>query len=239
MPVNFRMRWIPLLATVIVVAIGVSLGQWQTHRGDAKEAMQESMNARAGAAPIERSEMLAAAAIDQLQYRRVRLTGQFVPQWTVYLDNRSYKGVSGFYVLTPFKVANSQTVLMVERGWGPRDMQDRTSLPVFTTPDAPIVIEGIVRRDAGHLLQLGEPQLPQPGAIMQNLDIASFAQASRLQMLPLLIEQSNDLKDGLVRDWPLPSLGIERHRGYAMQWYALALMALIFFVVTGLRSGKK
>jgi cytochrome oxidase assembly protein ShyY1 len=45
--------------------------------------------------------------------------------------------------------------------------------------------------------------------------------------------------DGLVRDWPAPSLGIERHRGYAVQWYALALMAVIFFVVTGLRRGKK
>jgi len=32
---------------------------------------------------------------------------------------------------------------------------------------------------------------------------------------------------------------VEKHRGYAFQWYALAAMAFIFFVVTGIRRGKK
>jgi surfeit locus 1 family protein len=31
-----------------------------------------------------------------------------------------------------------------------------------------------------------------------------------------------------VRDWPAPALGVERHKGYAFQWYALAAMAVIF-----------
>ena len=43
----------------------------------------------------------------------------------------------------------------------------------------------------------------------------------------------------LVRNWPAPDTGIDKHRGYAVQWYALAAMAALFFVITGFRSGRK
>jgi replication factor C small subunit len=32
---------------------------------------------------------------------------------------------------------------------------------------------------------------------------------------------------------------IDKHHGYAFQWYALAMAALIFYLVTGFRSGSK
>jgi cytochrome oxidase assembly protein ShyY1 len=74
---------------------------------------------------------------------------------------------------------------------------------------------------------------------VQNLDIPEFAQASGLSLQPFIIEQSTDVRDGLTRDWPRPSTGVDKHRGYAFQWYALAATALIFFIVTGFRSGRK
>jgi cytochrome oxidase assembly protein ShyY1 len=43
----------------------------------------------------------------------------------------------------------------------------------------------------------------------------------------------------LVREWPAPGTGVDKHRGYAFQWYALAAMAALFFVMTGFRSGRK
>jgi cytochrome oxidase assembly protein ShyY1 len=58
-------------------------------------------------------------------------------------------------------------------------------------------------------------------------------------MQPFVIEQLSDTRDGLIRDWPRPSTGIDRHLGYAFQWYALAATAFIFFVVTGFRRGTK
>jgi cytochrome oxidase assembly protein ShyY1 len=75
-------------------------------------------------------------------------------------------------------------------------------------------------------------------AIVQNLDIAEFARASKLAMLPFVLQQSTDTHDGLTRDWPRPSAGAERHRGYAFQWFALAAMAFLFFVVTGFRRAR-
>ncbi|WP_034297924.1 SURF1 family protein [Herbaspirillum sp. RV1423] len=240
MPIRFRIRWIPLVATVIVAALGVSLGQWQTRRGDEKEAIQAKMQARQ-AAPVIALTGAAQVDIAQAEFRHVKIRGEFVQNWATYLENRPYNGVPGFYVLMPFKIAGAEpaSAVLVERGWAPRDANDRTRLPSVQTAAGEVEIEGVIRSDAGHLLQLGAAEALRPGAIMQNLDIAAYARASGLQLAPFVIEQSSAMKDGLVRDWPAPSLGIERHRGYAVQWYALALMAVIFFVVTGFRSGKK
>jgi surfeit locus 1 family protein len=241
MPIRFRIRWIPLLATVIVAAIGVSLGQWQTRRGDEKQAIQAKMAARQSA-PAMTLENAAQVDVAQAEFRHVKLRGRFVPTWVTYLENRPYNGVPGFYVLMPFKITGSaESAILIERGWAPRDANDRTRVPVVPTPADEVEIEGVIRSDAGHLLQLGAAEAPRPGAIMQNLDIAAYARASQLPLAPFVVEQSGEIKDkdGLVRDWPAPSLGIDRHRGYAVQWYALALMAMIFFVVTGFRSGKK
>lgn len=239
MPIRFRIRWIPLLATVIVAAIGVSLGQWQTRRGDEKQGIQAKMAARQSA-PAMTLENAAGIDVTEAEFRHVKLRGRFVPEWTTYLENRPYNGVPGFYVLMPFKITGSAaSAILIERGWAPRDANDRTRVPAVPTPADEIEIEGVIRSDAGHLLQLGAAEAPRPGAIMQNLDIAAYARASQLPLAPFVVEQSGEIKDGLVRDWPAPSLGIDRHRGYAVQWYTLALMAVIFFVVTGFRSGKK
>jgi cytochrome oxidase assembly protein ShyY1 len=72
---------------------------------------------------------------------------------------------------------------------------------------------------------------------VQNIDPAQFAQASGMKLKPFFIEQSGPGADGLVRNWPAPSTGVEKHQGYAFQWYALAVMALLFFVITGFRRG--
>jgi cytochrome oxidase assembly protein ShyY1 len=84
---------------------------------------------------------------------------------------------------------------------------------------------------------LGKAEVLQPNAIAQNVEIEDFVQASGLRMQPFILEQVNAMSDGLVRDWPRPSIGVEKHRGYAFQWYALAAMSVVFFLVTGFRRG--
>lgn len=236
MPFRFRFRWVPFIAAATVVAAGISLGQWQMRRAAEKEAVEQKLAARAAAPPVFLD--FAPASVDQIEYRRVVVKGEFVHDWPVYLDNRPYRGIAGFQLLMPLKIAGLGHVL-IARGWLPRDPGSRTRLPPVTTPAGLVEIRGVAKRDPGHLLQLGQIARLQPGAIVQNLDIAEFSRASKMAMQPFIIEQSSDMQDGLVRDWPRPSAGIEKHLGYAFQWYALAAMAAIFFVVTGFRRGTR
>jgi cytochrome oxidase assembly protein ShyY1 len=225
-----------LLATVLVIAIGISLGRWQSRRAVEKETLEQTLLAREAAPQIALTGQ--AYTADELEYRRVSVRGEFVRGWTVYLDNRPHNAEAGFYVLTLLKIADSSSHVLVARGWVKRNMQDRTKLPPIPVPEGTVEIQGVVRSHPGKLLQLGTPEPVHPGAIVQNLDVPTFAQQAHLPMQPFLIEQSSNTHDGLVRDWPRPSSGAEKHRGYAFQWYALAATAFIFFLVTGFRRGR-
>lgn len=254
MRIAFRFRWIPFLAALLLVALGVALGRWQQGRAEQKRALAAHFEAGRHRAPLtleprartqgRSAAETAAEARDAaaLEWRRVRVSGRFVPDWALYLDNRPYRGRAGFYLLMPFKIAGSERYVLVERGWLPRDPADRARIAPYATPPGQVTLEGVVRLKPGQVMQLGAAPPPRPGAILQNADPARVAAASGLALLPFVLEQAappGTADDGLVRDWPAPDLGVGQHRGYAFQWYALALMAFLFFVLTGFRRASK
>ncbi|HEY0584933.1 MAG TPA: SURF1 family protein [Pseudoduganella sp.] len=241
----FRFRLIPFLATMVLVAIGVSAGRWQDGRAAQKLALEARLAAGNAAAPL----VLGAAPVvgAEVEFRRVRLQGEWVSNWPVYLDNRPHAGKPGFYLLMPLRLAGSNMHVLVARGWLPRDMADRNKLPSYATPAGPVAVEGIARLAPGHVMQLGEAPKLAPGAIVQNADAAAVAAATGWKFQPLVVEQTTPDAaaaqggaEALLRDWPAPALGADKHKAYAFQWYALAAMAGLFFVFTGLRkSGKR
>ncbi|SHH26371.1 SURF1 family protein [Massilia sp. CF038] len=239
MRIGFRFRTIPFVATVLLVALGVALGQWQDRRAATKIALQQQMSARAAQAPLVLGPQLQEAA--PLELRTVSVAGEFVADWPLFLDNRPQQGKVGFYLLMPFKIAGSNTHVLVARGWLPRYTGEHDRLPEFDTPSGTVIVTGIARAAMGKVMQLGQPPAVAPRAILQNLEPAQFAAASKLSVQPFFIEQTGPSVAGekLVRDWPAPALGVEKHQGYAFQWYALAAMALLFFVITGFRRGTK
>ena len=234
MRITFRFRWIPFIATVLLVALGISLGQWQARRALEKEALEHKLSLRESAPAIALGATV--GSVDTLEYQHVRLKGEFVRDWPLYLDNRSYKGMAGFYVVMPFRIAGTDSHVLVARGWTRRDMADRTKLPPLATPDGELELDGIAVLSLGKLFKLGKDEADiKPGDILQNVTPAGFSARSRLRTLPIYVQQRNALPDNLVRDWPRPAVDIDRHRGYMVTWYALALMAAIFYLVTGCR----
>ena len=253
MRLRFRFRGIPFLATVVLVALGIALGNWQVRRAAEKTVIAQRLHERGEAPPVVLGGGGGVQGDDRvgtsphpttakdLEYRRVRVTGEFVAGWPVFLDNRPHEGRAGFYLAMPFKIAGSAKHVLVLRGWLPRDPREYTRLPGFATPQGRVTIEGVIVASAGHVMQLGTPGALQPGAIVQNLEVGEAARATGLRLEPFFVQQTGPQAPGdtLVRDWPIPSTGIDKHRGYAVQWYALAAMAALFFVITGFRSGRK
>jgi surfeit locus 1 family protein len=234
----FRFRLVPFLATVLAVALGLALGQWQTRRANEKEAIEQRLAER-GQAPVLALNQDTVPKGTDAEFRRAKVRGTFQPQWVLYLDNRPYQGKAGFVVMMPFQIAGSDRMLLVSRGWIPRDPVERTRIPAIPTPQGEITLDGVLKRHPGHVMELGEAQALRPGSIVQNLDPLQFAQVSGMKTLPVILEQTSDTADKLVRDWPRPSSGVDKHRGYAFQWYALAGTAFLFFIATGFRRGRQ
>ncbi len=238
MRIAFRFKPVPFVATLLLVVLGIALGQWQDRRADEKVAVATELAGGSAAAPLVAGAVPLAPEV--AHFRRVSATGTFV-DWPLYLDNRPHDGRAGFYVLMPFRIQGTAMHVLVARGWLPRDAADRQRIAAYPTPAGPVTIEGVAKPTAGHVMQLGEAPALAAGAIVQNADVAQVAAASGLAMQPFVLEQTSaDGSEGaLLRDWPKPDLGVDKHRGYAFQWYALALTAFLFFIISGFRSGRK
>lgn len=229
---RFRFRLIPFIVTLLLVALGCSLAYWQTQRAQQKEAIEAKLQARENLPPLK--TLTHTFTSDDMEYRRVALRGEFLKAWPIYLDNRPMNGKAGLVVVMPFQLQGQSQYILVARGWIPRNAHERSAIQTYQTPSGTIQIEGVLKTHIGRVLQLGGSEMVRPQALLQNLEVSAFAKASQLATYPFIVEQTNDINDGLLRDWPRASNGAEKHRGYAFQWLALAAMALVFFIATGL-----
>jgi surfeit locus 1 family protein len=230
-----KIRFWPALIILIVMAVTVRLGFWQRDRAHQKEALNAHIVAfghgpaqRVGATPIP---------LKDIEFHRVQAFGTFMPERAVYLDNRPYRDQPGFYVVMPLKLAGGGYVL-VNRGWLPRNMSDRTGIEPFGTPDHEIEIDGVARANASQAFELGSGGSAAGLRVRQNLDVAAYAREIGLPLQPFVIEQENDISDKLVRDWPTPTMGVETNYGYMVQWWGMALAALGFGLYAARRAAK-
>ncbi len=236
-----RTRFVAItLATLVALVVTASLGRWQLRRAADKEAYQTQLDARAALPPLDGRSVLAppsSAAHDALLHRTVALQGEWLPQYTVYLDNRQQHGRPGFYVLTPLHLEGGpsasgqpQTVL-VQRGWVPRNFESRTALPPVDTPAGLVQVHGRIAAQPARLMELQAPaDASGTSRIRQNLDTDSFAREIGQSLAALTVVQTGAASEGLARDWPVVGSGVEKHYGYAFQWFGLCGLIAILYV---------
>ncbi len=240
--------WLVTLAAIAMLAATVSLGRWQLSRAAQKEALQAQIEARKNLPPLSEGEFLALDPATEAMHRPVRLRGLWLAPHTVYLDNRQMHGIPGFYVLTPFAIEDSNRTVLIQRGWVQRNFTDRAQLAPIQTPSGLVDVTVRIAPPPAHLLELGK-EAPAPGAtsaaagstgsagssgsspIRQNLDLEAFRSETGLPLrTDVSLLQTGPASEGLQRDWPVPALGIEKHYGYAFQWFGLAALVVILYV---------
>ena len=214
--------WIVTAATLLTVAGTASLGLWQLDRAAQKTALQGAIAERQNLAPWREADLIAAPDPRDGIHRPVRLSGRWVAQATVFLENRQMGGRVGFFVVTPLRLDGSDRAVLVQRGWVPRDFQDRLRVPDVPTPDTPVTVDGRLASPPGQLYAFGEPST---GTIRQNIALDAFATETGLPLLPVSVLQTGDTGEDLLRQWPLPAVDVAKHHGYAFQWFALCTLA--------------
>ena len=221
---------IVLLAALAAAAGTARLGVWQLDRAGQKIALQEALRSRRAMPPLPAAELArdAAQAAAQ-QHRGITLLGRWQPEFTVYLDNRQMDDRPGFFVLTPLRLDDGSAVL-VQRGWVPRDAADRTRISAPPPPAGHVAVQGRIALAPGRLYEFSGAA---SGAIRQNLDIEAYARETALPLLPLSVVQEDAAAvppDGLLRHWPVPAAGVQKHYGYAFQWFALSALCIGLYV---------
>jgi surfeit locus 1 family protein len=218
---------IAVVAALLMIALTARLGVWQLDRAAQKQALQVQQAQRERLPVLDASSLARSPEQSAAQLQRtVRLQGRWASEATVFLDNRPMAGQVGFHVLTPLRLDDGSAVL-VQRGWAPRHRLQRDLLPPVHTPQGRVSLQARVIAEPSRLRELGAP-VPA-GPIRQNLDLATAARETGLALRPLVLLQLDAPgqppgADGLRRDWPAPDFGIERHHGYAVQWFALSAL---------------
>ncbi|MDT9001215.1 SURF1 family protein [Paucibacter sp. APW11] len=220
-----RRGWI-LLATVVGVGVTASLGFWQLDRVDQKQAIEKRLRERAELAPLDNTSLRWGEPFWQ---RRVSLQGHWLNDKTLFLDNRPMNGRVGFFVVTPLRLAGREGLVLVQRGWVPRDQRDRNLLPELPASTATVTVSGRLIEAPSRVYQLGGGD---GGRIRQNLDPAAYGLELGQPVLPLAVLQTAaaDNDAPLLRDWPAPAVDVQRNYGYAFQWFALCALLLGLYV---------
>lgn len=212
----------------IAVAAGFcALGSWQLGRAQHKRAML----AHVAQVLRERQPLPLAAAA---QHERAQTfdwsagRGHFAAGAAVLLDNQVRDGQPGVRVYRPFLPADGGPALLVELGWQPL-RGDRT-LPVVAPLPGSHRVAGLLAPPPSPGLIRAAPAMQADGDLLAvALQPAALAAPLKLPGLaPRVLKLDPALPIGYPRDLDvLPNtLPPERHLGYAVQWFGLALAVL-------------
>jgi surfeit locus 1 family protein len=226
-------RLLPALAAAVGVGVTAWLGSWQLERAAGKLALQQRMDLAQQQPPVHLPSQPVPA--DTLVYQRVEAHGEFRPEHTILLDNRVREGRVGYEVITPLRLAPGDLHVLVNRGWvkAPRTRQE---LPAVVTPAGPVHVEGIALPPSKRYLELSSRTVS--GAVWQNLDPERFAAAHKMALQSVVLQQRNDAADGLQRTWPRLDAGVDTHRAYALQWFAMSALIAVAYAALLVRGRR-
>lgn len=228
-----RPVWLPTLAAAMLLALTLAAGFWQLDRAEQKRALKDLYARQAEAPPM----LLTGRPVDaeQFRFRRVVVRGRFDPAHEIFVDNRVIAGKPGYRVVTPLKIDNSERYVLVERGWVERSW-DRSILPDAPMPLGQVTIEGVATVPGRYLELSGDTV---EGKVWQNLDVARVAATLPYPLQPVVVVQLNDTGDGLRREWLPPDTGVEKHLGYAFQWFSMAAAIVVIYGVMYARRRRQ
>ncbi|MDH4479089.1 MAG: SURF1 family protein [Rhodoferax sp.] len=218
-----RKFYLVTAAALFFIGLGIYLGFWQLGRAAQKQTLQAAMQAQANQIPLDAQGLAQLPDLAGGLHRPVRVAGTWEPAHTVYLDNRQMDGKVGFFVLTPLRLQGSGQIVVVQRGWAARNFEFRDQLPAIQTPPGLVEVQGQIAPPPSKLY---EPGAPGAGVIRQNLDLGRFQDETGLALAEFTIRQTGSASEGLSRNWPAVALGLEKHYGYAFQWFALSGLIL-------------
>lgn len=227
-------RW--LLLTLVVAAGFARLGWWQWQRAEEKLRMQAELAVLDGQPARPLAEVLAAGP---LRGSRVRVQGQLLPP-SLLLDNQLRDGRAGVQVFARLARPESDGDLMVALGWLPLADGVR-ALPALPPWPATVDWSGHLDRAPAAGLSLGSApgSLDNDPALLTRIDLDWLAEQWQRPLLPWVLYLDPAAEQGFDRDWSPRSLPPQRHRGYAAQWWGLAVAVLVIYGVLSWRARRR
>lgn len=217
-------RWLGFAALMVAVAaVMVGLGNWQLDRYDQRAAINDRIDAAARAAPVPVTDVLTPgrAPAKSQRYTRVTATGRYDVAKEILVRGRTQGGRVGYEVLTPL-VLPGGGALLVDRGWVPAAAGAREVPQVPAASTGEVTVVGVVRlpeRAVGRVetldgrLQVRRISPAQLAGALPYPVLGGYVTVEQDGLTPIEVEYEGTLQNG----------------GYALQWWAFAVLTLVGF----------
>ena len=209
----FRIKSLDIFFILFIFAV-LLLGTWQVFRLNLKNNLISTLENN-----LKKNSIIFNEDIDK-EYTKVLLKKKDLKS-KIFLYHLN-KGEIGFKVIVPYQV-NSSLVVLVDKGWIRKDKIDLIKNTLLNED----VIEGYTKK-------IGEKNLFTPNNnikedFLYSVQTDSLKKSLNKNIYPLLIIQTSKTnKDIVPNDYAirLPN----NHLQYAITWYGLALVTIIFFL---------
>lgn len=220
-----------MLLAFIFIIIFSGLGTWQVMRAQEKKQLLQSFAERTQETPLIATDLNKAA---DLRFKRVTVSGKFDNEHSILLDNKTYHGQIGYEVYTPFRAEGFTTPILVDRGFIPLG-KDRKVLPRIDLIIGKINITGMLNMPPyfyTHAQMIEKMAWPLR---VEYLNLSQLAQTLTHPLYQYVLILDPHHPASYQNEWKIVIMGPERHMGYAVQWFALALTLLIISLVLNRR----
>jgi surfeit locus 1 family protein len=230
---RFHPPWWAYLLTAVGVSLFTALGFWQLERAALKERIETRFESRLAG---DYQSLASYSENGDLEYRKLLLRGRFDNEHNLLVDNQLHRGRAGYYILTPLLLADSERIVLVNRGWAPWG-ESRDVIEPILPAVAVDGVAGIAYFPSEPALQLGAVESGKDWPrLLSHIDIDALQQGFDGRLEPWVLWLAPEWRGEYVRDWNPVWMRPEKSRAYAAQWFAFALLALLFFVILNLRK---
>ncbi len=232
----FKPGLISSLVTLLLIPLFVHLGIWQLERWQEKLQQQRILESRLNENIWQFDELIPDNIdipqdyLNALRYRQVQVEGYFLNHRQILLDNQIVNGQAGYHVITPFQPKSHHPILLIHRGWIPMGLS-RETIPIIEPIAIPIALvgsiqqplrRGIVWQKPAHSLEEWPLRIPQ-------IDFQALSHLLSQEVFPFIVQlRPNDPKGFQTEPISL-QLPADRHLGYAIQWFMIAVAAFIYY----------
>jgi len=226
--------YLPASLIVATLALLISLGFWQLDRADEKRAIEDKI-AIANSANVEL--VVSTELLKDKEYYHVRLQGSYVDDKQFIYDNQIVDQISGYYVLTPFVLNGDSKTVLINRGFiawnGRRDKLADIDVE-GEIAEVKVQISKPVKRME---LKASEISGEFP-VLIQALDLDAMSAIASIDFVSVVGLLSPESSNGFVRRWEPYTGSIERHIGYAIQWFLMALVLAFIGIRLALKQRR-
>lgn len=233
-PRSRRLLLFVLIAALVALMLG--LGRWQLVRAQLKQTQLDV----AAQVLRDRTGIALSQALDgaETQLAWFAGTGRFETP-AIVLDNQQHQGRAGLRVYVPMRFADAAPRLLVDLGW--REWPPGRVLPEVAIPAGEVAVSGLLAPAPSVGIRVGElPVVTSAPLLVTRLDPVELAATLGTPLAARVLRLDPALAVGYARDLDvLPNtLPPERHRGYAVQWFAMAAALTLLSLFTLIRKGK-